>query len=101
MRIFLNTLLCVFVIIALNGCFFSNSDDQRWNLEPKGASSLALSRDARFALLYSKQQQLVLWDLHDSTKLAELGAQDQQASVVSRIRISDNCLLYTSPSPRD
>ncbi|GAB2652629.1 PQQ-binding-like beta-propeller repeat protein [Vibrio panuliri] len=49
-----------------------------------------MSRDARFALLYSKQQQLVLWDLHDSTKLAELGAQDQQASVVSRIRISDN-----------
>ncbi|GAK84835.1 WD40 repeat [Vibrio ponticus] len=90
MRLFVNTLVSVFVIIALNGCFFSNSDDQRWILEPKGTSSLALSRDAHFALLYSKQNQLVLWDLYQSKPLAELGAQDQQASTVSHIRISDN-----------
>ncbi|MBA5764612.1 hypothetical protein H2O73_19820 [Vibrio sp. 404] len=90
MRIFFNTLCCAFVIIALNGCFFSDSNDQRWNLEPKGTSSLALSRDARFALIYSKEHQLVLWDLYESQKLADLGSQDQQASTVSRIRISDN-----------
>ncbi len=90
MRLFLKPLFVTFVSIALNGCFFSNSDDQRWELEPSGTSSLALSRDARFALLYSKQQQLVLWDLQESQPLAELGSQDQQTSTVSRIKISDN-----------
>lgn len=90
MRIIFNSLLIGFVITALNGCFFWSSDDQRWELEPKGTTSFALSRDARFALLYSKEHQLVLWDLYESQQLAALGAQDQQANTVSRIRISDN-----------
>ena len=90
MRIFLNFLLFSFVITTLNGCFFSSSNDQRWELEPKGTASFALSRDARFALFYSKEQQLVLWDLYESQQLAALGAQDQQANTVTRIRLSDN-----------
>lgn len=90
MRIFLNTLLFGFVITALNGCFFNDSDAQRWEIEPLGAASFALSRDARFALLYSKQHQLVLWDLEQSKALATLGAQDQQANAVTRIHISDS-----------
>ena len=90
MRIFLNFLLFSFVITTLNGCFFWPSNDQRWELDPKGTASFALSRDARFALFYSKEQQLVLWDLYQSQQLAALGAQDQQANTVTRIRISDN-----------
>ncbi|WP_434997240.1 WD40 repeat domain-containing protein [Vibrio scophthalmi] len=90
MRIIFNSLLIGFVITALNGCFFWASDDQRWELEPQGTTSFALSRDARFALAYSKEHQLVLWDLYQSQQLASLGAQDQQANTVSRIRISDN-----------
>jgi len=90
MRLFFNILLGTFVSIALNGCFFSASNDQRWELEPQGTTSFALSRDARFALIYSKQHQLVLWDLDESKELAKLGAQDQQENPVSRIRISDN-----------
>ncbi len=89
-RIIFNTLLITIVITTLNGCFFSTSDEQRWNLEPYGSTSFALSRDARFALLYSKEHQLVLWDLYDNQKLASLGAQDPQANTVSHIRISDN-----------
>ncbi|KJY81592.1 lipoprotein [Vibrio galatheae] len=90
MRIIFNSILIVIVISALNGCFFSTHDNQRWTIEPKGTTSFALSRDARFALLYSKEHQLVLWDLNESQELAALGAQDPQASTVSRIRISDN-----------
>jgi len=90
MRIIFNSLIITFVIIGLNGCFFSSKDTQRWTIEPKGTTSFALSRDARFALLYSKEHQLVLWDLYQGQELASLGAQDPQASTVSRIRISDN-----------
>lgn len=90
MRIIFSTLFSIFVITALNGCFFYSDNEKRWDLEPKGTTSFALSRDARFALLYSKQHHLVLWDLENSQKLAELGEQDPQASTVSRIRISDN-----------
>lgn len=95
MRIIYNSLLIVIVITALNGCFFSSSDEQRWNLEPEGSTSFALSRDARFALLYSKEHQLVLWDLYANQKLASLGAQDPQANTVSHIRISDNGRLLS------
>ncbi|MCG7491823.1 hypothetical protein MHN79_20315 [Vibrio sp. Of14-4] len=90
MRIIFHTLLLAFVISTLNGCFFSTQDDQRWVIEPLGTTSFALSRDARFALLYSKEHQLVLWDLNQNKELASLGEQDPQASTVSRIRISDN-----------
>ncbi|AIW15218.1 WD40 repeat domain-containing protein [Vibrio tubiashii] len=90
MRIIFNSIIITIVITALNGCFFSAQDSQRWTIEPKGTTSFALSRDARFALLYSKEHQLVLWDLDESQELASLGAQDPQSSTVSRIRISDN-----------
>ncbi len=90
MRIIFNTLLITIVITTLNGCFFSSQDVQRWDIELKGTTSFALSRDARFAMLYSKEHQLVLWDLHENQQLAALGEQDPQANTVSRIRISDN-----------
>ncbi|WP_038176106.1 MULTISPECIES: WD40 repeat domain-containing protein [Vibrio] len=90
MRVIFNSLIIAIVITALNGCFFSTRDSQRWTIEPKGTTSFALSRDARFALLYSKEHQLVLWDLYESQQLAKLGSQDPQSSTVSRIRISDN-----------
>ncbi|MCW8335082.1 PQQ-binding-like beta-propeller repeat protein [Vibrio sp. SCSIO 43135] len=90
MRNIFHAIALLFVIVTLNGCFFSSNDDQRWELEPKGTTSFALSRDARFALIYSKSQHLVLWDLAQNQLLAKLGEQDQQANTVSRIRISDN-----------
>ncbi|MFM2591100.1 WD40 repeat domain-containing protein [Vibrio sp. TBV020] len=90
MRIIFNSLIIVIVIFSLNGCFFSTKDAQRWTIEPQGTTSFALSRDARFALLYSKEHQLVLWDLNESQELASLGAQDPQSSTVSQIRISDS-----------
>lgn len=90
MRVIFNSLIIAIVITALNGCFFSTRDSQRWTIEPKGTTSFALSRDARFALLYSKEHQLVLWDLYESQQLAKLGSQDPQSSTVSCIRISDN-----------
>ncbi|WP_159657737.1 WD40 repeat domain-containing protein [Vibrio atypicus] len=90
MRIIFNTLLVTIVISALNGCFFSTQDVQRWDIELQGTTSFALSRDARFALLYSKEHHLVLWDLTENQELASLGEQDPEANTVSRIRISDN-----------
>ncbi|AXN04881.1 hypothetical protein DD610_11635 [Vibrio anguillarum] len=90
MRIISHSILGCIVILMLNGCFFSNSDVQRWDIEPNGSTSFGLSRDGRFALLYSKQRQLVLWDLEQNKTLAELGPQDPQANTVSHIRLSDN-----------
>ncbi|ROR60371.1 WD-40 repeat-containing protein [Vibrio crassostreae] len=90
MRIFFHSLLCTIVITLLNGCFFFQDDEQRWEIEPNGATSFALSRDGRFALLYSQQKQLLLWDLAEDQELAQLGPQDQLENQVSRIRISDN-----------
>jgi len=90
MRIIYHLTLCFIVIVTLNGCFFSGTELERWNLEPNGSTSFGLSRDGRFALIYSKEHQLVLWDLSTREKLAELGAQDPQQNTVSRIRISDN-----------
>ncbi|MDE1233203.1 WD40 repeat domain-containing protein [Vibrio aestuarianus] len=90
MRIISHSILCCIVILMLNGCFFSNNDVQRWELEPNGSTSFGLSRDGRFALIYSKQKQLVLWDLEQDKMLADLGPQDPQANTVSHIRISDN-----------
>jgi len=63
MRRFSHIAIISFVISLLTGCFYSSQDDQRWDIAPKGATSFALSRDARFALLYSNSKQLLLWDL--------------------------------------
>lgn len=77
-------------LLALSGCFFGPTQVSQWALEPQGTTSFGLSRDARFALTYSPENQLVLWDLTLDQKLSELGELDQQASRVSKIRISDN-----------
>ncbi|PJC85737.1 hypothetical protein CSW98_11800 [Vibrio sp. HA2012] len=90
MRTISHSALIFIVSLLLNGCFFSDNDDQRWVIEPTGTTSFALSRDGRFALLYSKQRQLLLWDLQENKELAELGKQDPAGNTVSRIRISDN-----------
>ncbi len=90
MRIIYHLTLSFIVIVALNGCFFAEKELERWDLEPNGSASFGLSRDGRFALIYSKEHQLVLWDLKSRKKLAKLGAQDPQKNTVSRIRISDS-----------
>ncbi|WP_428775731.1 WD40 repeat domain-containing protein [Vibrio sp.] len=90
MRNIFHILLLVVVTSGLNGCFFSDSAVQKWELEPEGSTSFALSRDGRFALIYSLDHQLMLWDLQANKLLAELGEQDPQANTVSRIRIADN-----------
>ncbi|MCG3730947.1 WD40 repeat domain-containing protein [Vibrio cincinnatiensis] len=90
MRIISHSILQLIVILLLNGCFFFDKDVERWVLEPNGSTSFGLSRDGRFALIYSQEHQLVLWDLAQRQRLAELGAQDPQASTVSHIRLSDN-----------
>lgn len=90
MRLLSHTILTSFVIILLSGCFYSTKDDQRWEIEPQGTTSFALSRNGRFALLYSKQRQLLLWDLKQNKELVSLGKQDPEGNTVSHIRISDN-----------
>ncbi|MCL9783854.1 hypothetical protein M9194_20745 [Vibrio sp. S4M6] len=90
MRHIFHAILPIIVIVLLNGCFFSTDDDQKWVLEPDGSTAFALSRDGRFALVYSLENHLVLWDLYQDKKLANLGEQDPQAHTVSTIRISDN-----------
>lgn len=90
MRIISHYMLLGIVITLLNGCFFSSQDEEKWIIEPKGTTSFALSRDARFALLYSKERQLLLWDLKENQELASLGKQDLDGNSVSHIRISDN-----------
>ncbi|MGY0617653.1 WD40 repeat domain-containing protein [Vibrio sp. FJH11] len=82
--------LYLIVITTLNGCFFTEQNVQRWPLEPQGSTSFALSRDGRFALVYSQQNHLMLWDLEKNVQLAQLGELDADANVVSHIRISDN-----------
>lgn len=90
MRIIYHLILCFIVIVTLNGCLFSGKEIERWDLEPNGSTSFGLSRDGRFAIVYSKEHQLVLWDLRTREKLSEFGAQDPQQNAVSAIRISDN-----------
>jgi WD40 repeat protein len=90
MRLFSQLIPLIVVIFMLNGCLFSSKSVQRWNIEPSGTTSFALSRDGHFALLYSKKNQLELWDLNENKRLAELGKLDQQSSNVSKIRFSDN-----------
>lgn len=90
MRIISHSVTCLIVISLLNGCFFQTQADKTWPLAPEGSTSLALSRDARFALLYSKQQHLQLWDLEQNTLLAKLGIQDPEQNIISLMRFSDN-----------
>lgn len=90
MRIFSRYLTLVIVSLLLNGCIFSTTPQKTWELSPPGATAFALSRDARFALTFSQEQQLRLWDLHANSELANLGALDQESSAVSYIRIADN-----------
>ncbi len=90
MRINFYIPLIFLATLQLSGCFFAAKEDQRWQLDPQGTLSFALSRDARFALLYSKENHLTLWDLENSVKLTDLGEQDADNSAISRIRISDN-----------
>lgn len=89
MRRIYQSICYLLVILMLSGCFFADQAEQQWNLAPEGSTAFGLSRDGRFALIYSKQQLLVLWDLQEDKKLSDLGAQDPQASPVSKIRIAD------------
>ncbi len=90
MRNIFHAISAIIVIVLLNGCFFSSDDAQKWVLEPDGSTAFGLSRDGRFALVYSLEHHLVLWDLYQNKKLANLGEQDPEAHTVSTIRISDN-----------
>ncbi|SEG72833.1 WD domain-containing protein, G-beta repeat-containing protein [Vibrio hangzhouensis] len=90
MRIISHSVLWLIVISLLNGCFFSTNSEKRWDLAVDGSTAIALSRDARFALLYSKQQHLQLWDLNQNELLARLGIQDPEQNIISLIRFSDN-----------
>ncbi|MCJ2378165.1 hypothetical protein LNL84_15195 [Vibrio sp. ZSDZ34] len=90
MRIISHSAMWLIVISLLNGCFFSGQERQRWTLADQGTTSIALSRDARFALLYSKEKHLQLWDLSSSELLTQLGIQDPERNIISTIRFSDN-----------
>ncbi|ASI91424.1 WD40 repeat domain-containing protein [Vibrio mediterranei] len=90
MRIISHSVLWLIVISLLNGCFFSSDSERQWDLALEGTSAIALSHDARFALLYSKQQHLQLWDLNQNKLLARLGIQDPEQNIISLIRFSDN-----------
>ncbi|SJN58400.1 WD domain, G-beta repeat [Vibrio ruber DSM 16370] len=90
MRIFSLYLFMLIVSVTLNGCFFFTSPIQKWEITPEGATAFGLSRDGRFALSYSQQNQLQLWDLSENKRLALLGPLDQQNSTVTKIKISDN-----------
>jgi len=101
MRIIYHLTICFIVITSLNGCFFTDKELDRWVLEPNGSASFGLSRDGRFALLYSKEHQLVLWDLSARKKLADLGPLDPQENTVSRIRLADNGQFAVTASQTD
>ncbi|MCE0493482.1 WD40 repeat domain-containing protein [Vibrio salinus] len=90
MRPFSLYIVIFFVSLLLNGCFLSSKPAKKWLIEPNGATAFGLSRDARFALTFSEENQLVLWDLKENKLLAHLGSLDKQKSTVSLIKISDN-----------
>jgi WD40 repeat protein len=90
MRTFSLYISLAIVSMLLNGCLFSSGPEQTWHISPTGSTAFALSRDARFAITFSQQQQLKLWDLAEDKELAHLGALDQESSDVVHIRISDN-----------
>jgi WD40 repeat protein len=88
-KIYYYTIL-FFTLFLLTGCFFNGAESQRWSLAPEGATAFALSADGRFALYYSKKQQLSFWDLQQNRQLAALGALDAEDTTVFHIEISDN-----------
>lgn len=90
MRTFSLYFTILVVSTLLNGCFFSPHPVQKWEVDPKGTTAFALSRDGRFALSYSTEKQLILWDLKENHLLSRLGPLDPQNSTVSLIKISDN-----------
>lgn len=90
MRPFSLYIIIFFVSLMLNGCFLSSGPTKKWLIEPNGATAFGLSRDARFAMTFSDENQLVLWDLKENKLLAHLGPLDKQKSTVSLIKISDN-----------
>lgn len=80
----------LFLTVMLSGCFFFDSDIQRWHLAQQGSTSLSLSRDGRFALVSTNVQGTVLWDLQQNKKLADFGSQDQYHNSVITSQMSDN-----------
>ncbi|MEC6832640.1 WD40 repeat domain-containing protein [Photobacterium toruni] len=80
----------LFSTFALSGCFFFNSEIQRYHLAQQGTTSLSLSRDGRFALVSPNTQSIVLWDLQQNKMLADFGSQDQYHNSVITSYISDN-----------
>ena len=90
MRTFSRYLTIAIVSALLNGCLFSQRPVQTWQISPAGATAFGLSRDARFAITFSQEQQLRLWDLAENKELANLGELDQESNAVEHIRISDN-----------
>ncbi len=82
--------IAVIALVVSVGYFHQSTPISKWVVEPNGASSLALTRDGRFALLYSQQDHLILWDLLQNKQLTILGQQDPQASKITDIRFSDN-----------
>ncbi|OAN17086.1 hypothetical protein A3K86_09140 [Photobacterium jeanii] len=83
--------ICLFLtLFVLHGCFFKGSEVQRWQLATDGATSFSLSRDGRFALYYTNEQGIVLWDLQQNKNLAKFGSQDPAHNTVISSAISDN-----------
>lgn len=80
----------ILALFTLAGCDISGPERQRWDLAADGATTFSLSRDGRFALFYSVQQGIVLWDLQQNKKLADLGSQDPHHTTVTNSEISDN-----------
>ncbi|MDO6706199.1 hypothetical protein [Photobacterium sp. 1_MG-2023] len=90
MRQTLFTVTFILALFTLSGCDISGPERQRWTLAADGATTFSLSRDGRFALFYSAQQGIVLWDLQQNKKLADLGSQDPNHTNVTNSAISDN-----------
>ncbi|WP_087017565.1 WD40 repeat domain-containing protein [Thaumasiovibrio subtropicus] len=83
-------ILLFWTLLTIIGCEFWQTEQQRWTLAPEGAPSMALSRDGRFALFYSVEQDIVLYDLGSNQALARFGAQDPRGSAVVTATIADN-----------
>ena len=101
MRTIIHSLSLFFVILMLNGCFFSTSHDQKWEIEPSGSTAFALNGQGSIAFLYSKEKQLMLWDLLNDAPLTQLGKQDPQGNEVYRIRLSENGLYAISATQQN
>jgi WD40 repeat protein len=101
MRIIIHSLSLIIVILMLNGCFFSQGHDQKWEIEPKGSSAFALNSQGTVAFLYSNEKQLMLWDLLNDQPLVEMGKQDPDGNKVYNIRLSENGLYAISATQQN